>query len=249
MIKFTVITVCRNAAASIEETIKSVIEQDYPKVEYLIIDGQSTDATPSILKKYKKQTTRIISEKDSGIYNAMNKGIRLATGDFVLFLNAGDRFHDVKVLSSVASKIEPETDIAYGDVVTFGANQPKQLVKFNRTSTYFLMNNTICHQAIFTGRPLLNPGFDEKYQIAADYNWLLGTLRRKNINQLYLDQVIAYYSLDGVSNSLQKRAVGEKEQREIARKYFGPWLYSFNQFISILRRLAYRTYLLIKLQK
>ena len=117
MNKVTIITVCYNAVKVIEDTIKSVVNQTYPEKEYIIIDGGSVDGTVDIIKQYYGQIDYWISESDKGIYDAMNKGILKATGDYINFMNAGDSFYSDTVLQSFFSLIDTKTDIAYGDTM------------------------------------------------------------------------------------------------------------------------------------
>ncbi|MDE6273352.1 MAG: glycosyltransferase [Muribaculaceae bacterium] len=113
--KFTIVTVCYNAVDVIEPTLKSVINQTYPDVEYIVVDGASTDGTKELLQKYGDRIDLLISEPDKGIYDAMNKGIAAATGDFINFMNAGDEFSSPSVLEEVSRQINPDSDIIYGN--------------------------------------------------------------------------------------------------------------------------------------
>ena len=115
--KFSVITVTYNAAAVLEDTIQSVISQTYHHVEYIIVDGASTDGTLSIINRYKDHIARIVSEPDKGLYDAMNKGIRLATGDYLCFLNAGDSFHEDDTLQQMVHTLPGNElpDVLYGE--------------------------------------------------------------------------------------------------------------------------------------
>ncbi|MDE5848632.1 MAG: glycosyltransferase [Muribaculaceae bacterium] len=113
--KITVVTVCYNAATLIEETIKSVLSQTHEDLEYIVIDGKSTDGTMETVSKYADRITKIISEPDKGIYDAMNKGISLATGEYINFMNAGDTFSSPDAVKEVACRINPDSDVAYGD--------------------------------------------------------------------------------------------------------------------------------------
>ncbi|MDH5682011.1 MAG: glycosyltransferase, partial [Spirochaetota bacterium] len=116
-IKISVITVCYNSEKTIEETLKSIYAQSYPNIEHVIIDGQSTDRTVDIIKKYKDQYQYFVSEKDNGIYHAMNKGIEASSGDILFFLNSDDYFPDEKVVEDVVNKFveNPELDAVYGN--------------------------------------------------------------------------------------------------------------------------------------
>ncbi|WP_294629425.1 glycosyltransferase family 2 protein [uncultured Bacteroides sp.] len=169
----SVITICYNAIANIEETMLSVLNQQYDKVEYIVIDGGSKDGTLDIIKKYTNRLAYWTSEPDQGIYDAMNKGIAKATGEWINFMNAGDIFIDEEVLNrSFANSYKDDVDILYGDVVyqyKFG----KRLVKAGNIEQ--IMNHMVfSHQSTFVRRILIQKGFDIKWKLAADYNLLLG---------------------------------------------------------------------------
>ena len=116
--KITVITICFNIGNELEQTIKSVIGQSYPNIEYIIIDGGSTDDTMAVLKRYKDNISLIVSEPDKGVYDAMNKGVRLATGDYVNFMNGGDRFSNSEVLTTLFSDLANlDYDVVFGDTI------------------------------------------------------------------------------------------------------------------------------------
>lgn len=167
--KISVVTVCYNAVNDIEKTILSVINQTYPNVEYLIIDGGSTDGTMDVVNRYKDKIDVIVSEPDKGIYDAMNKGARKASGDFVQFLNAGDILYNKEVLSSLFTNgVGDEIDVLYGDIIyvmSFGRfyKVPEPIDKFNVTFP-------IAHPASFVKRKLFDTfEFNTKYRIAADF--------------------------------------------------------------------------------
>lgn len=115
--KVSIITVCFNAGDALEDTIKSIISQTYPNLEYIIVDGKSTDNTMDILQKYDKSISMIISEPDSGLYDAMNKGLGIATGEYVNFMNAGDIFYDNNVITELMKGAENSSDVFYGDAI------------------------------------------------------------------------------------------------------------------------------------
>ena len=188
-LKISVVTVVFNGGAFIEETIKSVVSQNYTNIEYIIIDGKSTDGTLDIVLRYKDKISRIISEKDTGLYDAMNKGLRVATGDFVLFLNCGDRFSDCGTLSEIFSGRDfSDADVVYGDtdiidkdgnVVHSRRHRPPEKLEYKD----FLKGMLVCHQSFFARRTVV-PQYDLKYKYAADYDWCVRILKvsRKNIN-------------------------------------------------------------------
>lgn len=158
---FSIITVVYNNVRDIEHTLKSVVSQTYKHVEYIVIDGLSTDGTLDVIEKYRPQISVILSEKDNGIYDAMNKGLALATGDYVLFLNSGDELYSKETLASLA-EVSEGADIIYGE--TFLINEQREIIGerrhkvpayFNWKSFRYGMN--ICHQAIYIKRTIAEP--------------------------------------------------------------------------------------------
>lgn len=195
--KISVITVCYNAKDVIEETMLSVIQQVYSNVEYIIIDGKSNDGTVDIIKKYEDRISYWVSEPDKGIYDAMNKGIAKASGDYINFMNAGDRFYDEHVLEIVAEN-SGEYDVIYGDTMIkydFGELYKKGL---------FFSSNDFClplgHQSTFVKTKIIRDGFDTKYKIAADYN-MLYNLYKSGHKFIYVDKPLSVYDMQGFSSS------------------------------------------------
>lgn len=182
---FSVITVCYNAAATLEETIQSVITQTYHHVEYIIVDGASTDGTPDIIGKYRDRIARVVSEPDHGLYDAMNKGLRLATGDYVCFLNAGDSFHEDDTLQQMVHTLTPGTDlpdVLYGQTAI--VNAQGHFLRMRRLSApdvltwrSFRHGMLVCHQAFFARRPLA-PEYDLRYRFSADFDWCIRVMKR-----------------------------------------------------------------------
>jgi len=172
-IKISVITVCWNCVGDIEKTLKSVIGQTYPNIEYIIVDGASTDGTLEIVERYRDNISTLISEPDGGIYNAMNKGVRVATGQWCIFMNAGDVFASKDVVSEMFSINHPKkcTKVYYGN--TTDVNEKQKEVSFKATSVFpaILRCQPYCHQsAFFNIKDKREPFFNEKYKIASDYN-------------------------------------------------------------------------------
>ena len=169
----SIITVVYNCKDDLEMTIKSIIDQTYPNIEYIVIDGNSNDGTIDIIKKYQNKITYWISEPDEGIYDAMNKGIRQSTGDWINFMNAGDRFYDQNILSSLFIPApKPSTDIIYGDtefIYTFG-----KYIRKPASLTYLKESMIFCHQSSFVRTYLLKKReFNTKSLIPQHYNLTL----------------------------------------------------------------------------
>ena len=203
----TVVTVCYNSATMIEKTLKSVTEQSYPNKQYVVIDGASTDGTQEVVERYINSIGHFVSEHDNGIYHAMNKAVKVAKGEWIIFMNAGDVFVDNDVLSKVSQRLSKENDIVYGDIFTSSNNElhlkeaPEEITRIHRMP--------FCHQAVFTRTSLLRMfPFDEKYKLSADF---------KLYKQLSLEETvfrrlpipITIYDRTGLSNSQRARGLAE----------------------------------------
>jgi glycosyltransferase involved in cell wall biosynthesis len=199
----SIVTIVYNGEAFLEETIKSVINQSYDNVEYIIIDGGSSDGTVDIIKKYEDKVSYWISEKDKGIYDAMNKGIEAATGDYINFLNAGDDFCDQYVLEKIFLQHKYISyDIVYGSAIVVDKNRtnklllkPKAFTKFN---LLFWTTRTVCHQSIFVNKNILEP-YSLNYKLKGELNWYFDLLK-KSKKFLVIDIPVVYYSLGGTGD-------------------------------------------------
>src|SRR3990167_1514325 len=170
--KVTIITVCKNAQDTIEPTLKSVFSQTYKNIEYIIIDGKSTDRTLDIVNIYKDKISKVVSGQDRGIYDAMNKGINKSTGDILYFLNAGDQLFSKETISNIVKVfVESNTEIVYGDIATCESINQKQFIlrRQNHVSKSYLVHDTIYHQSIFAKKSIFNKygTFSTKYAIAS----------------------------------------------------------------------------------
>ena len=190
----TIVTVCLNAEATVERAVISVLKQTYPNVEYIIIDGESTDGTLDILNRYRDRVT-LVSEPDKGIFDAMNKALKLAHGDWLLVLGADDYLLTENTLEDAAKHfIEPDT-VYYGDI-TSGVEGDR---RHGKVSRYTALIKTIPHQAVFYPRSAyLSLEYDTRYPVVADrvYNFVL---LARGVPFHYLDQVISFYSTGGYS--------------------------------------------------
>lgn len=223
-VKFTVITVCYNAVDVITETIKSLLSQKFSEYEYIIQDGGSTDGTLEEVRKLTggRAGVSIYSETDAGIYDAMNKALVKAKGEYVFFLNAGDCLVNDAVLLRVNEYIGSHSaDIVYGDIIQV-QGEKRELRKYGRfcqSSIYFLMGACICHQAIFAKRELFDrKGFDITYQVCADREWLL--FQKKNDAVFgVMSFTISEVLIEGFSSNHINEL--EQETEECLRKYYG----------------------------
>ena len=202
--KISIITVCLNCEGLIERTINSVIDQKYPSIQFIVIDGGSSDGTLDVIKRYEDKIDVIISGKDNGIYDAMNKGLDYATGDLIYFLNAGDYLHDSDVCKNIFENMidSVEYDIMYGDYVYYDNNATKQCSGY-RADIPDLLCKGYCHQTIFAKRSVfLKCGkFNTDYRIYADFDWLLRALIKYKQKMKYIGIPVVYYLKGGVSET------------------------------------------------
>lgn len=184
----SVITVCFNAADDLEKTILSVARQSYRKVEYIVIDGGSRDRTVEVLSRYADLFSVVLSEPDRGIYDAMNKGITLATGDYLCFMNAGDTFHTDDTLSQVFEQVDATClpGVIYGDTDIVDAEG--RFLRHRRltppevlTADSFRSGMVVCHQSFYARRDLV-PYYDLQYRYSADVDWCIKILRSSPFN-------------------------------------------------------------------
>ncbi|HWK57071.1 MAG TPA: glycosyltransferase family 2 protein [Parapedobacter sp.] len=235
----TVITVVYNNADGIERTILSVINQTYPHIEYIVIDGGSTDGTAGIINKYAGQITRIVSEPDNGIYDAMNKGLALAGGDYVLFMNSGDEIYSIDTVAAVFAT-SPDADIYYGETEMFDANWQSLGLRrhaiperFNWKSFRYGMN--VSHQAIYVRRKLIAP-YDLHYQLSADIDWVIRAAKAAN-KIVNTKRIVAKYLVGGMSK--QRHWQSLKERFQIFSRHYGLVANIFNHIVIAFRLAGY----------
>src|SRR5690606_32384988 len=228
----SVITVVYNDEKNIERTIKSVLNQTYPHIEYIIIDGASKDKTLDIIKHYDKQISKIISEPDKGIYDAMNKAMKLATGDYLLFMNSGDEIFDNNTVNYLFS-LSTDADIYYGEteminnrLESLGRRRHQAPDKFTWRS--FKYGMSVCHQAIYVKRTLAEPYDHDRYQLSADIDWILN-IAKKSTKIINANTYVAKYLIGGMSK--KKHLQSLKERYHILKKYYGFLPNLFNHLI------------------
>ena len=197
--KFTVITVCLNASDIIERTIRSIVGQTYKDVEFIVVDGGSTDGTIAIINKYAQSVSRFISESDNGIYDAMNKGLRYSHGEYVCFMNAGDTFFSPFTLEKVAAHINGE-DIICG--ISHLAPQKYWIpVRPTAPTVRITYGHNVNHQASFIRRKLLKEGYDTRYTIIADDLFFVKQILLHKASYKRLWQVVCNYDINGISSN------------------------------------------------
>lgn len=206
--KISVITVCFNSQETIRDTIESVLLQDYENVEYIIIDGGSNDSTLEIIREYGNRIDILVSEKDEGIYDAMNKGIRLASGDFVGILNSDDVYSSKSVLSKIASAIarNPDVDAVYGDLVYVDRSNLEKIVRSYKAHGFkpwkMRFGFMLPHPTFYAHRSLFSDhGFYKTdYRVAADFE-LLSRFISKNVKLLRIPETLVKMRDGGISST------------------------------------------------
>lgn len=223
--KISVVTVCYNAADTIEQTIQSVLNQSYPNLEYIIVDGASTDHTLDIIHKYKDRINTIVSEPDHGIYDAFNKGVQLATGDFINFMNADDFFSSGQVVAEVANYLvsNPDVLMLHGNVRVMNDALGIWHIDGQPITVDDMKNGKMCpHQSVFTHKKLFEEfgGFDVRYKILADVDFTIKCIKKYEAHFAYVPLEIATFRLGGVSTHVHHESRMYNENAIIHLEHF-----------------------------
>jgi len=229
MYRISIITVVKNNAQTIKDAIDSVLSQTYQNIEYTVIDGGSTDGTVEIIKSYGGKITKFISEPDNGIYDAMNKGIKLATGDIIGILNSDDVYFNEYVIENVVKKFEEtNVDCVYGDLYFVRKSDLGKVVRYWKSSVFiqgsFSKGWHPPHPTFFVRRAIYEKYglFDLNFKIAADYELMLRFLEKYKISNSYIPEVLVKMRVGGVSNMSFKNII--KANVECYRAWKVNWL-------------------------
>jgi glycosyltransferase involved in cell wall biosynthesis len=240
--RFSIVTVCRNSEKTLPKAMESLSAQSCKDYEWVVIDGASTDNTIKIAQSFSSAPLRVISEPDKGIYDAMNKGIANARGDYVFFLNSDDALHDENVLEDLYTWFDQnsEVDFLYGNVVNVKVDG-NWLRNFGHVNKSNIMEYSICHQAVFAKRMLFEivGTFDLRFKFNADYDWMIRVFRQ-GIRSAYVDRRIAFFS-DGGAH-LVDRSYTLKERQAVRLQYMGKRRLALR---SLIVRISNRLQLLI----
>ena len=232
MTKISIITVVYNSEKYIRRTIESIVGQDYPAIEYIIIDGKSKDTTMQIVNEYRDRIAVVVSEPDKGLYDAMNKGLRLATGSYVLYINSGDALSSPTLLSDIFNNVPADSDVIYGDtqitdedgnILHNRRHRPPEQLSWRDYKRGML----VCHQSFIAKRTLCDE-YDTNYRYAADFDWCLNILLKSRVVTNYGKDISLF--MDGGQT---KRTIvpGLKERYRIMCKYYGKAKSTFWNFI------------------
>jgi glycosyltransferase involved in cell wall biosynthesis len=245
--KITVITVCYNSEATIQKAIDSVASQTWPSIEHIVIDGASSDGTLAILERNCSKIACLVSEPDTGVYNAMNKGLKIATGDFIAFLNSDDVYSNAHALETVAITMqEQKLDALYGDVEFFHAGAPDKVVRTYDSGRFnpsrIAWGWMPAHPALFVRRDIYERfgHFREDYRIAGDYEFVARIFKNGQIKSTHLGRVLVRMQTGGLSTAglratylLNKEILQACRQNGIATN----WLMVLSKYFFKLREL------------
>jgi glycosyltransferase involved in cell wall biosynthesis len=249
-VKISLITVVYNRAATIERTILSVLEQSYPHIEYIVVDGASTDGTLSIIQQYSHRIDTIISEKDNGVYDAINKGIQNATGDIVGVLHADDCFTHNDVIKNVVAQFNqhPFAECLFGDVCFVRPQNPNEIIRYISSSifntnrfSYGIMPahpTFYCYKKYFDLHGLYRTDLD----IASDFDLLLRFLKIHNLKYIYIPELMINMNLGGKSTSgLKSTLTINKEIRRVLKDYKikSSYLHLYSRYFIKIREFFY----------
>lgn len=222
---FSIITVTYHAESVLEETILSVVSQTYHNIEYIIVDGASKDRTLSIVNKYRDKIQAVVSEPDKGLYDAMNKGLKMAKGEYVCFLNAGDTFHEDDTLQLIVHQLNKSNvlpDVIYGETALVDAQ--RHFVRMRRLQTpdtlnwkSFRQGMLVCHQAFIAKRALAET-YDLNYRFSADFDWCIRVMKKASLLHNTRITLIDYLD-EGMTTKNRKASL--KERFRIMAKHYG----------------------------
>ena len=244
--KISIITVVYNNEKTIKDAIQSVLGQTYKNIEYVIIDGNSKDNTVNLIKEFKDQLGYFVSEKDNGLYDAMNKGIQACTGDVIGILNSDDLYQDLDVLTTVMEQFnnDPELDILYGDLVYVKSDDTNKVVRNWKSKGYynhFFENaNVPPHPSLFVRRKVYNAVglFDLQFKLAADYELMLRMFKKHNFKSKYINRLIIKMRLGGATNQSYTNIVNQNKEILKAWKVNGLQAPFYLMPLRIIKRLS-----------
>lgn len=222
--KLTIITINYNNLEGLKRTLDSVVNQTWQDFEYIIIDGGSTDGSAVYIENQRVHIDYWVSEPDEGIYHAMNKGIKSATGDFIILMNSGDVFYNDTIIEALSSELKNTDAILYGDVVLRNEKKNTERIQKHpeKLNFSYFYNQTICQQACLIKRSLFDTVFyfNENYKISSDWEFLIYAIYIEKVKTRKIDLLISIYDTSGISGNPDFRQIATKERQQTINKYF-----------------------------
>jgi len=232
--KISIISINYNNRDGLKDTIKSVINQSFRDFEYIIIDGGSEDGSSTLIEEYKNHFSFSISERDYGIYNAMNKGIYHATGDYLLFLNSGDSLIADTILEDVVAHGLTH-DLVFGDLLFFARDREWEWKMPDNLRFSYFFKFSIAHPSTFIKRELFEYGgtFDESLKIVSDWKFFLNSIFKYSCTYKHFSKIISRYSFDGISSKPENLLLIEKERKLVLEREFPLFFQDYEDFFRL----------------
>jgi glycosyltransferase involved in cell wall biosynthesis len=207
-VKISIVTVTYNSISTIENCLSSIIEQTFKDIDYVVVDGSSTDGTLDLLKKNSKYISTLISQPDNGIYHAMNKGISSAKGDIIGFLNSDDFYVNDQIIDRVAKVFseDPSIEACYADLIYVNQKDTSEVIRYWKSNKFksgaFIKGWSPPHPKLFVRKNIICPNYmyNEKLKISSDYQMILKLFSQKNFNAIYIDKYLVRMRVGGISN-------------------------------------------------
>lgn len=233
--KLSIITVNYNNKNGLEKTIESVVNQKWQDFEFIIVDGDSNDGSKTIIDSHRGIFTHAISEPDSGIYNAMNKGIKLAKGEYLLFLNSGDILFDENTLHESQEYLKGNKAIYYGDIVYQETNRQKERILPDELTFLFFLEHSLSHQAAFIKGSLFEQIFlyNETYKIVSDWEFFIYAICKQNVSYQRIPLFITIYDTTGISSVKDNHSLMYEERRQTLDKYFPAFVSDYQSITAL----------------
>jgi len=234
--KISIITINLNDKIGLDKTIKSIVNQTYQVIELLVIDGASTDGSLEVLNNYKENIDYVVSEKDSGIYEAMNKGVVKSTGKYVLFLNSGDVLNSNSAIEDFVNHDKFTGDIIYGD---YKFEEGEKIYPDQITPFYFL-KTSLPHQSTFFKRDVFDiiGLYDESYQISSDRAFYVKCFLSNQFKFQHIKYSLTLYDLKGLSNDTKYLELKKKEDQQIFEKYYGVFYQDYLNYLALQKKIS-----------
>ena len=219
--KISIVTINYNNVIGLQQTMDSVIGQSYKDIDYVVIDGASTDGSSVVIEKYAKDLGYWVSEPDSGVYNAMNKGVKVAKGEYLLFLNSGDRLIDDDIIQKVVD-FGLTTDLLYGDLLFFTPEKEWAWTQPEALTFQIFFKSTIPHPSTFIKKSLFDEVglYDENLKIVSDWKFFILAIAKYNCSYKHINQIISLYNFDGISSKPENLTIIEAERKLVLEENF-----------------------------
>lgn len=250
MPKVSVITINFNDRAGLERTVESVLNQNCKDFEYILVDGGSTDGSPEVIRKVEDRLGYWVSEKDSGIFHAQNKGAAKAKGEYLLFLNSGDVFENPNVIEKFIRHLHSK-DLVFGDLVIGSGNEKRERIDMpDKLGVYYFMISSLAHPVTFIARPFFEKlgGFRaDEFRITGDYEFFLRAVLVHNASYLHIPELVALFDASGLSsNPAHHEKHLQERKKSWSLNFSEPVIVAFEEYTSLLRSTELKVGKLIK---